>query len=280
MDLKIFVVFSSPAGSTRLVAETIKDAFIQQKVELDLFNLGLQRDTSGLVERIHRAGNRACLFIGSPVYRDAAVPPIVNFIETLPKITGAMAVPFVTWGHACSGVALWQMANLLMKKGFKIVAAAKVVAAHSLMWQAADPAGKGHPDQTDLDRIKDLVVVLQSRFESADIPSLELETLDYQPAQRTEQMKKKIEAPRLLVPKKVNPEACTQCGVCEEACPAAAISLNPYPGFDHSCFDCFNCVRLCPEDAIEPAVSLQEMEQHIRQRVSSINEQPLTQIFL
>jgi len=247
---------------------------------VNLSDLGLQRDNSGLLERIHQAGQHACLFIGSPVYRDAAVPPVVDFIASLPKITGATAVPFVTWGQACSGVALWQMAGLLMQKGFKIAAAAKVAAVHSLMWQAADPAGKGHPDQADLDRIKDLVTVLQSRCESAGLAPLELETLDYQPGQRAGQMKQKITAPRRTVPKKVNTEACTRCGVCEAACPAAAISLNPYPGFDQSCFDCFNCVRLCPEAAIEPAVSIQEMAQYIRQRVKTINEQPLTQIFL
>jgi ferredoxin/flavodoxin len=280
MDIKLFIVFSSPAGSTRRVAETIRDGFSRRKVHLSLVDLGKVGDASESIERIQKAGKRVCLFVGSPVYRDAAVPPIVKFIEELPKINGAMAVPFVTWGQAWSGAALWQMGNLLMKKGFKIVAAAKVMAVHSLMWQTVDPAGKDHPDQTDLARIEDLLTVLHSRFESAEIPSVALETLDYQPRERAEQIKKKNSAPRLIVPKKVNTATCTQCGVCEEACPAGAIHLNPYPRFDQSCFDCFNCIRLCPEDAIEPAVGLHEIEEHIRQRVKTINEQPFTQIFL
>jgi ferredoxin/flavodoxin len=279
MDFKIFIVFISPAGSTRLVAETINKCFRQHHFTTNMLDLGKGDDDSEILELIRRAGNRVCLFIGSPVYRDAAVPPIVNFIRALPKINGAMAVPFVTWGQACSGVALWQMADLLMKKGFRIVAAAKVMAVHSLMWQTVDPAGKGHPDQADLSKIYDLVTALQSRFESTDIPSLALETLDYQPPARAEQMKKKISAPGWIVPKKVIRETCTQCGVCAEECPAAAIDLNPYPRFDQRCFDCFNCIRLCPEDAIEPAVSINKIEEHIRQRVRTINEQPFTQIF-
>ena len=279
MDIRLFIVFSSPAGSTRRVAETIQEGLRREKDHLSLVDLGKVADASAVIEQIQKAGQRACLFIGSPVYRDAAVPPIVKFIEALPKIDGAMAVPFVTWGQACSGVALWQMGSLLMAKGFKIVAAAKVVALHSLMWQTADPPGKGHPDLADLARVKDMLTVLHSRFESVEIPSLALETLDYQPRERAEQMKKKIAAPRLIVPKKVNTATCTQCAVCEEACPAEAIQLNPYPQFDQSCFDCFNCIRLCPEDAIEPAVGLNDIEKHIRQRVQSINEQPITQIF-
>ena len=61
-----------------------------------------------------------CLFIGSPVYRDVAIAPVINFIEDLPQLEGNYAVPFVTWGQACSGVALWQMSAALIKKGFRI----------------------------------------------------------------------------------------------------------------------------------------------------------------
>lgn len=40
-----------------------------------------------------------------------------------------------------------------------------------------------------------------------------------------------------------------------------------------------DCIRLCPEDAIEPAVNLHEVEERIRQRVKAIKKQPFTQIF-
>ena len=84
----------------------------------------------------------------------------------------------------------------------------------------------------------------------------------------------------MVVPKKVNTGTCTQCGICVAECPAAAVSLNPYQQFDQNCFDCFNCIRLCPEDAIESATSLIQIEAHIRKRVRNINESPDTQIWL
>ena len=280
MDTKLFIIYSSPAGSTRRVAETVRDGFRRQQIDSISVDLGSEKNASLIIKQIQEAGRRACLFIGSPVYGDVAVPPVIQFIEALPNIEGAMAVPFATWGQACSGVALWQMGSLLLGKKFKIVAAAKVLAVHSLMWQTADPAGQGHPDQADLAEIDDLVTVLSGRFKSADIPTLALETLDYQPQERAEQMKKKITESRQIIPKKVRTEACTQCGVCEEECPAGAININPYPLFDQSCFDCFNCIRLCPEDAIEPAMEMQKIFAYIRRRVADINEQPPTQIFL
>ena len=84
----------------------------------------------------------------------------------------------------------------------------------------------------------------------------------------------------MILPKSVNAEKCSQCGICEEVCPAAAVDINPYPQFNSSCFDCFNCIRLCPEDAIEPAMSMGKIEAHIQERVRTINERPYTQIFL
>ena len=280
MDIKFFIVFISPAGSTRRVAETIKKCMSQQNVEAVMLDLGAGDDGSEVLDSIQAAGKQACLFIGSPVYRDVAVPPIVGFIDQLPTMDSAMAVPFVTWGQACSGVALWQMAGALQQKGFSVVGAAKVLAVHSMMWPSSTPAGQGHPNKSDLQQIEKLVETLLRRFESADIEPLAPGVLDYQPSGQAGQMKNKMDARWINVPKNVITERCTQCGVCEDVCPAAAVGLNPYPGFNENCFDCFNCIRFCPEDAIEPAKSMDDIAAYIRQRVRTINEQPGTQIFL
>lgn len=47
-----------------------------------------------------------------------------------------------------------------------------------------------------------------------------------------------------------------------------------------TCVDCFNCIRLCPEDAIESKVPLEKVEAMIRERVRTIRERPLTQVFV
>ena len=49
-------------------------------------------------------------------------------------------------------------------------------------------------------------------------------------------------------------EKCAQCGLCVEACPVDAISLDPYPVFDREkCFACFCCQEYCKHNAIEVA---------------------------
>jgi ferredoxin/flavodoxin len=280
VDMKIFIVYCSPGGSTRHVAGIIRQEFNRRETEVTMMDLGSRQGLPEILDALTSAGKQTCLFIGSPVYRDVAIPPVMQFIDALPEIPGAYAVPFVTWGEACSGVALWQMSAALMQKGFAIAAAAKVVAVHSMMWHVSDPAGKGHPDKDDDRQIMDLVETLFKRLNEGNVSALSLGTLDYQPAERETEMKNKIKAPWMTVPKNVNTGVCTQCGICEEECPVSAIDFTPYPQFGQNCFDCFNCIRLCPENAIEPAISMDKIAHHIRQRVKNINEKPLTQIFV
>jgi ferredoxin/flavodoxin len=280
MDFQIFIVYSSPSGSTRKVAKVIEEELRRRSVDVHSLDLSQAAHLTEFLNSIKTAGRQACLFIGSPVYRDAAVPPVVDAIEKLPHLEGAFAVPFVTWGQACSGMALWQMGSALRDKGFKIAGAAKVLAVHSMMWHTGNPAGKGHPDEKDLHVVRELVETLFNRLHSKDIPGLSLDILDYHPPIQSVQMKQKINAPRMIVPKEVDQDLCIQCGICEEECPVEAVVLNPFPKFDRNCFDCFNCIRLCPEDAIKPAISMSQIEARIRERIRTIREQPYTQIFL
>jgi ferredoxin len=58
-----------------------------------------------------------------------------------------------------------------------------------------------------------------------------------------------------------------------------AVNLDPVPVFDENCFDCFNCIRECPEDAIIPAVTMEQIDGMIRERVKTFDEKPPTQLF-
>jgi ferredoxin len=191
-----------------------------------------------------------------------------------------VAVPFVTWGKACSGLALWQMGKALIEKGFSLAGAAKVLAVHSMMWRVEDPPGEGHPDEEERQLLLEMVNELCERFGKDSQQPIAIEQLDYWPEEQSEQIKKKIAAPWMIVPKIVKKSACTECGICEQECPVDAIVLNPYPEFSKTCCDCFNCIRLCPEEAIEPGMSMDQIEGFIWDRVNNIDEKPYTDIFL
>ena len=147
--MNTFIIYCSPAGSTKHVAQVIGttlDTLGHHPVMLDLCNT---EDAAAVKTQISKSSQDILLFIGSPVYAFHAVPPVMEFIEQLPDTCKGYSVPFVTWGAVTSGIALHEMGKLLSEKGFPVIGAAKIVAAHSLMWQFAHPLGEGRPDADD-----------------------------------------------------------------------------------------------------------------------------------
>jgi ferredoxin/flavodoxin len=279
MTVRFSIAYISPNGSTRRVAEAIADQLLEAGEAAALVDLSKADESRPLIETMTSDDN-TCLFIGSPVYNDVAVPPVMAAIDELPQSDDAWAVPFVTYGRASSGVALWQMAVALRDKGLLIAGAAKVAAVHSLMWQSDHPEGEGHPDADDLQQVRRLAGTVQSQLSAGTLTPMPPASLDYQPTELATEFKAKITQPWMHIPRTVDEQACNECGDCVKDCPVGAITLSPMPEFGDTCFDCFNCIRLCPENAIVPAFPIAAIEEVIRERVKNINEQPLSQVFL
>ncbi len=276
-DGTVRVAYLSPAGSTRNVAETIADEVERQGRRADLQDLaGPEPSVGGIYEALAPGD---LLFVGSPTYALHPVPSVMEFLAGLPAVPGAFAVPFVTYGVVTSGVALLDMARALAVRGLGVLGGIKVPALHSLLWQAEAPLGAGHPGEEDTGRIREFVrEVLKKDPEASPLPP---ETLDYQgekvKAAAAESGLHVLKA--MFPPLALDPEACTQCGVCEESCPVGNISLSPDPVFGDRCILCFNCVRLCEPGAVtNPVLSMLEPE--IRKRRDAFNETLETRFFL
>ncbi|MGB5986364.1 MAG: EFR1 family ferrodoxin [Desulfobacterales bacterium] len=272
------IVYCSPAGSTRHVAKIIEKTLASLSVSVTCIDLGQTRNAIREFNAVAR--QQDCLFIGSPVYRDVATPPVMGFIDALAPAQDRLAVPFVTWGGAISGIALWQMGRALEQKGYQLAGGAKVLGRHAMMWNHPHPQGAGHPDAEDERLITELVREIGQQLASPQTPRVSLSQFDYLPAEWTSETRAKMGQPWKIIPKSVDEERCTQCGTCEAECPVGAVSLSPYPQFAENCFDCFNCIRLCPEEAIISKVPMEKIHAMILERVEKFNERPGTQIFL
>ncbi len=279
MKTQYFIVFFSAAGSTKHVAHVIEQELIKCRAEAQILDLSKEHDWSHVLDLISSAHGNMCLFIGSPVYKDQAAIPVMNFIEALPEVNGGFTTPFVTWGGASSGIALWQMASRLTHKGFVLAGAAKVLAVHSIMWRSDNPVGRGHPDADDDMAVKDLVQGVDDRVTHRR-DTLPLDALDYQPEQRAVELKEGLTKIRPVTPKSVDETKCNQCQECMEQCPVDAITFAPYPQFGSACIECLNCVRICPDHAIEPKITLAQMEEFIRNRAETMKERPYTKVFI
>jgi NAD-dependent dihydropyrimidine dehydrogenase PreA subunit len=198
--------------------------------------------------------------------------------QTLPANWNLM-VPFVTYGGVTSGVALYEMAESFCKRGGKIAGAAKVLASHSSMWRSTHPLGAGHPDSADDEMVRQLVNRVVEKIATADLKSLTLDMLDYQPprvkAMAADMNIAKVKTMRPA--KRVYQESCTLCGLCAQVCPMEAIILDPYPRFGEECFLCNRCIRMCPGEAIPYDAG--GVETRLRDMAAGVQESPESQMF-
>lgn len=279
-DRHTHVVYCSPAGSTRHVAEVIVRKLESLNVTVSELVLGRSRDVTPIVSQLNINTHNACLYIGSPVYASHAVPPVMDFISRLPDTTGAYAVPFVTWGGVTSGIALFEMGKALEAKGYRLLGAAKVLAYHCMMWRFENPLGEGHPDSDDDGMIEDLVAGVNDKLQMMAPQEIPLTDLAYHPPALHQAMEKRTfeDAKGDFPKRRINEALCTQCGVCKEMCPADAVTYETHLQIGPNCFFCFNCVRHCPEGAID--ADLAAVKDKAPARARQISEEPQTRVFL
>ena len=278
---KVFIVYFSPAGSTRHVAEVIEKRFLTLGAEVSLFNLAeCSSDVAMTIsQQMEASEGNSCLFIGSPVYVSHAVPLVMECIAGLKENIGAFAVPFVTWGGACSGISLYEMGKKLLNKGFTILGAAKILAVHSLMCSLENALGTGHPDADDDHMVEELVNHINQKLYGDNPKGIKLSDLAYQTKKNHAEMEKiSLQTAKAHMPERIiDTELCNQCLVCSDVCPADAVTFTPYPEFGDGCVFCFNCMKKCPEQAIH--ADLSEIWQRIRARAAFFSEMPGSQIF-
>ena len=172
------------------------------------------------------------------------------------------------------------MGQQLEEKGYHLAGAAKIAAVHSMQWQVDNPLGHGRPDSMDDILIRDLVKKTYAKINSGNFVSYPVQNLNYQPVPAQKAMQEmNLEKARTIFPKiEADKALCSQCGVCEKVCPVHAIRCSPYSNIGDKCIFCFNCVRLCEENAFK--IDLSPFAERLRSMAKENNEQPLSKTFV
>ncbi len=260
-----YIAYFSPAGTTCSVASMIEIALQKHGITAVVLDLA----PHGGADMATLAGGikpEACLWLGTPVYVDHAVPQVLDFIAALPQgATGAAAVPFATWGAVCSGVTLLEMAQQLEKSGWVTVGAAKVMAQHSSLWESAKPLGAGHPDADDAGKIFTLVEAVLQKLNTTPVVPLDAEELNYLPPAYAEEAwgKSLVRTKAMLGKHQPDRGRCNGCGTCVEICPTGAFTWEDgYPLVGGCCVRCHQCTRHCPQQAFAYAGAVMEARLH------------------
>lgn len=220
---KVKLVYFSPAGSTKKAAQLIGSAW-EEAEEIDVTSYS-EKD-----KQYEFAQDEAAVF-GVPSF-GGRVP--ATAAERFAKIkgNGTPAVALTTFGNRAYDDTLRELAEILKKQGFRVIAAVAAVTEHSIMHQY----GAGRPDANDKAELEGYAARIAGLPAEAPEVSLEGEG----PYREYNGVPLKPHAGR----------NCTRCGACAAHCPVNAIPHgHPEETDDKKCISCMGCIAVCPAGA-------------------------------
>ncbi|MBN2168808.1 MAG: 4Fe-4S binding protein [Actinobacteria bacterium] len=274
-------IFLSPSGSTRKTGRLICSFFKEKGYSIIEFDLAKYR---GKEKEIYDAVKSSTLLLaGSPVYAGNALSPVISFLNKMPQVSGKSALAYVTYGTVSKGDSLYQLADVLNKKGFKVLGLAAIVAEHSMMFKSNSPFGKGRPGDFDINAIKTWMDSILPLVESGTGT-----TINYSTVKQQQLFGKIMQAtafrPELhsfiFPPVSFREENCNSCGACMEVCPSGRLDNLPRINKSIKCLHCYQCIKVCKEGAVNAPVWLMPPVLHVLARISRGSSEPETTCYL
>lgn len=263
--MRVAILTFSPSGSTARVGGELRQRLEQRGATVR--QLDVAGDAGVLIEPNvaeylwENVGGHDVLVVGGPVYTHHLQYHVQELIEALPDPCdgwGRYALPFVTYGGICSGIALEEAGELLSRSGREVLAGVKVAAVHAMTRAfMPTPVNSDRPTRDDLavlDAAADAIVAAgHGASRARDIRSLSYQPEAVVQASRTVFIEKEWHAGRYPAVV-LDAAACRECGICVSKCPVNRWIAGPSGAIAEDsradCIHCFECVTGCEEKAI------------------------------
>lgn len=221
-------MYFSPTGTTRKIIEEMS-----QNIKYDAKKVDILKDG----ELNYILDSNDLLIIGVPVF-GGRVPEII--IEKLKYIKGkdTLAIPIVVYGKRAYEDSLLELKNILVSKGFKVIAAATFIGQHSIVNSIAT----GRPNDSDLNILEEFAKKIVNKID--EIKDISKEVDITVPGNNVYREFKGIPF------KPHTTSKCEKCGICAIECPTEAIPKeDPKKTYKDKCISCMHCVHICPQSA-------------------------------
>ncbi len=270
--MNAIIVYFSPSGSTRKVAQQMAEAFTEKLSKVEVIDLTRNESYWNSIQFRQNLYNIIntydVLCIGSPVYAHHLHYNVMNFIKNLLPLTDKVqfVVPFVTYGGINSGEALHDAEKLLRKNGRRVVAGLKINSEHCLSKAFSTDFNRNLPDTTAIPYLNELTDKL------LQLENIKVSTngyfLNYQKTPvriRTKLLIGEKFWHNHMYPKSTfDYSKCNGCGICAMKCPLMRIDLkNNLPVVKENALDCIHCgmcVFSCKKGGVYFATDLVKWE--------------------
>lgn len=241
MDVKMKIdslklVYFSPTGTTKSIVEAIARGMNHGNAEL------LDITSPGARKQPLQASANELLVVAVPVYVGRVPALLLEWLNAI-EARNTPVVCVVVYGNREYDDALLELKDILKKQGGIPVACGAFIGEHSFS-SSETPIAVSRPDASDLSQAEKLggkIIEKLSSVSSVDhIPDIEVP--GSYPYRKRE--------PHFSVDFIDISDECSQCGVCEENCPAGAIDLENGIWLDkEKCILCCACIKGCPQQA-------------------------------
>ncbi len=248
------IIYFSPNGTTREVAAWFVGKLSATNLKPE--QLDLTRRTAREVRETAASvtPGRRLLVVGTPVYAGHPPKPVIDFLRNLAvQQDGSVAVIYAMYGGVGCGSALKDVAALLHKKNVETLAAAKLVAKHSMMLDPSRDRFADRPSTKEESLVGEIVEKITTWYSAADSKDAlgAIQHTKLPPRSLRGKLVARVMSTSFIPPPKHDASKCTSCGKCIEACSAWCLKLSSGNKITRGkdCTKCFNCLRSCPNHA-------------------------------
>lgn len=239
----ICAMYFSPTGTTAMVVTAIARRIGKAlRIRTDVFDFTAKPAR----ESLKTFGENDIVVFGMPVIAGRIPNLLLGYLDSI-KGGGALAIPVVLFGNRAYDDALIELRDILLRNGFRTIAAAAFVGEHSF----SDVLAKGRPDGKDMavadvfaDRVAEKIATGSGLTETIAVGGQLPLRPYYQP---------RDQAGNPIDIRKVKPRTdtslCTDCKYCAHLCPLGSINQDRVEEIPGICMKCCACIKRCPAGA-------------------------------